>query len=75
MEFEKVRDIIVEQLGVDASAVKPDTAFIDDLGADSLDVVELIMALEEAFDMEIPDTEAEKIITVNDALDYIKNNQ
>ena len=65
MEFEKVRDIIVEQLGVDASAVKPDTAFIDDLGADSLDVVELIMALEEA----------EKIITVNDAVDYIKNNQ
>ena len=75
MEFEKVRDIIVEQLGVDASAVKPDTAFIDDLGADSLDVVELIMALEEAFDMEIPDTVAEKIITVNDAVDYIKNNQ
>ena len=75
MEFEKVRDIIVEQMGVDASAVKPDTAFIDDLGADSLDVVELIMALEEAFDMEIPDTEAEKIITVNDAVDYIKNNQ
>ena len=75
MEFEKVRDIIVEQLGVDASAVKPDTAFIDDLGADSLDVVEQIMALEEAFDMEIPDTEAEKIITVNDAVDYIKNNQ
>lgn len=75
MEFEKVRDIIVEQLGVDASAVKPDTPFIDDLGADSLDVVELIMALEEAFDMEIPDTEAEKIITVNDAVDYIKNNQ
>lgn len=75
MEFEKVRDIIVEQLGVDAAAVKPDTAFIDDLGADSLDVVELIMALEEAFDMEIPDTEAEKIITVNDAVDYIKNNQ
>ena len=69
MEFEKVRDIIVEQLGVDAAAVKPDTAFIDDLGADSLDVVELIMALEEAFDMEIPDTEAEKIITVNDAVD------
>lgn len=75
MEFEKVRDIIVEQLGVDASAVKPDTAFVDDLGADSLDVVELIMALEEAFDMEIPDTEAEKIVTVNDAVDYIKKNQ
>lgn len=75
MEFEKVRDVIVEQLGVDASAVKPDAAFIDDLGADSLDVVELIMALEEAFDMEIPDTEAENIVTVNDAVNYIKNNQ
>lgn len=75
MEFEKVRDIIVEQLGVDAGAVKPDTAFIDDLGADSLDVVELIMALEEAFDMEIPDTEAETIVTVKDAVDYIKHNR
>ena len=75
MEFEKVRDIIVEQLGVDASSLKPYTAVVDDLGAYSLDVVELIMALEEAFDMEIPDTEAEKIITVNDAVDYIKNNQ
>lgn len=75
MEFEKVRDIIVEQLGIDASAVKPETAFIDDLGADSLDVVELIMAMEEAFDMEIPDMEAEKIVTVGDVVDYIKNNQ
>lgn len=75
MEFEKIREVIVEQLGVDESAVSLDTAFIDDLGADSLDVVELIMALEEAFDIEIPDTEAEKIVTVRDAVDYIKNNQ
>lgn len=75
MEFEKVREIIVEQLGIEESAVQLSTSFIDDLGADSLDVVELIMALEEAFDMEIPDTEAEKIITVGDAVDYIKNNQ
>lgn len=75
MEFEKIREVIVEQFGIDESAVTPDTAFIDDLGADSLDVVELIMALEEAFDMEIPDEEAEKIVTVKDAVDYIKNNQ
>ncbi len=75
MEFEKIRDIIVEQFGVDESAVKTNTAFVDDLGADSLDVVELIMAMEEAFDMEIPDTEAEGIVTVGDAVDYIKNNQ
>jgi len=75
MEFEKIRDIIVEQFGVDESTVKVDTAFVDDLGADSLDVVELIMAMEEAFDMEIPDTEAEHIVTVGDAVEYIKNNQ
>lgn len=75
MEFEKIREVIVEQFGIDESAVTPNTAFIDDLGADSLDVVELIMALEEAFDMEIPDEEAEKIVTVKDAVDYIKNNQ
>ena len=74
MEFEKIREVIVEQFGIDESAVTLDTAFIDDLGADSLDVVELIMALEEAFDMEIPDEEAEKIVTVKDAVDYIKNN-
>lgn len=75
MEFEKIQAIIVEQLGVDESAVTMDTSFIDDLGADSLDVVELIMALEEAFDMEISDTDAENIVTVKDAVDYIKNNQ
>ena len=75
MEFEKIQEIIVDQLGVDESAVTMNTSFIDDLGADSLDIVELIMALEEAFDMEIPDGEAEKIVTVKDAVDYIKNNQ
>ena len=75
MEFEKIQEIIVDQLGVDEKAVTMNTSFIDDLGADSLDVVELIMALEEAFDMEIPDTEAEKIVTVKDAVDYIKHNQ
>lgn len=72
MIFEKVRDIIVEQLGVDAEEVTMDSSFIDDLGADSLDIVELIMALEEEFDMEIPDEEAEKISTVGDVVEYIK---
>ena len=75
MEFEKIQEIIVDQLGVDESAVTMETSFKDDLGADSLDLVELIMALEEAFDMEFPDDEAEKIVTVKDAVDYIKNNQ
>jgi acyl carrier protein len=64
----KVKDIIVEQLGVDAAQVKPESSFVNDLGADSLDTVELVMALEEAFDMEIPDEEAEKIQTVNQAV-------
>ncbi|MDN5276910.1 MAG: acyl carrier protein [Clostridiales bacterium] len=72
MIFEKVRDIIVEQLGVDAEEVTLDSKFIDDLGADSLDIVELIMALEEEFDMEIPDEDAEKISTVGDVVEYIK---
>ena len=72
--FEKVKEIIVEQLGVAEDAVTEQAAFIDDLGADSLDIVELIMALEEEFDIEIPDTEAEKIVTVGDAVDYIKEN-
>ena len=72
--FEKVKEIIVEQLGVAEDAVTEQAAFIDDLGADSLDIVELIMALEEEFDLEIPDTEAEKIVTVGDAVDYIKEN-
>ncbi len=72
---QKVKDIIVEQLGVDAAAVKPEANFVNDLGADSLDTVELVMALEEAFDMEIPDEEAEKIQTVGQAADYIKKNK
>ena len=72
--FEKVKEIIVEQLGVAENAVNMEASFIDDLGADSLDIVELIMALEEEFDLEIPDTEAEKIVTVGDAVDYIKEN-
>jgi len=73
--FEKVRDIIVEQLGVDESEVTLEASFIDDLGADSLDIVELIMALEEEFDLEIPDKEAEKITTVGEAVEYIKAHQ
>ena len=68
----KVKDIIVEQLGVDAAQVKPEASFVNDLGADSLDTVELVMALEEAFDMEIPDEEAEKIQSVGQAVEYIK---
>ncbi|NLU53158.1 MAG: acyl carrier protein [Clostridiaceae bacterium] len=75
MVFEKVKEIIVEQLGVDESDVKMESSFIDDLGADSLDIVELIMALEEEFDLEIPDKEAEKITTVGDAVEYIKAHQ
>jgi len=74
MIFEKVRDIIVEQLGVEEDDVTMESSFIDDLGADSLDIVELIMALEEEFDLEIPDNEAEKIATVGDVVEYIKNN-
>ena len=72
--FEKVKGIIVEQLGVADTAVTLEASFIDDLGADSLDIVELIMALEEEFDMEIPDEDAEKIVTVSDVVDYIKDN-
>lgn len=74
MEFEKIRDIVAEQFGVNADAVKPETDFVDDLGADSLDVVELIMAMEETFDIEVPDLQAGQIVTVQDAVDYIKNN-
>jgi acyl carrier protein len=69
---EKVKSIIVEQLGVDEEEVTPDASFVDDLGADSLDTVELVMALEEEFETEIPDEEAEKITTVQQAVDYIK---
>lgn len=73
--FEKVKGIIVEQLGVSDTAVTMEASFIDDLGADSLDIVELIMALEEEFDMEIPEEEAEKITSVGDVVNYIENNQ
>ena len=71
--FEKVKGIIVEQLGVTEATVTMEASFIDDLGADSLDIVELIMALEEEFDTEIPDADAEKIVTVGDVVDYIKD--
>ena len=70
--FEKVKETIIEQLGVVDTAVTTEASFIDDLGADSLDIVELIMALEEEFDMEIPDADAEKIVTVGDVVEYIK---
>ena len=72
--FEKVKAIIVEQLQVAEGTVTQEASFIDDLGADSLDLVELIMALEEEFDIEIPDTDAEKVVTVGDVVDYIKEN-
>lgn len=73
MEFEKVKDVIVDQLGVDADEVTMEASFVEDLGADSLDVVELIMGLESEFDIEIPDEDAEKIGTVGDAVEYIKS--
>jgi acyl carrier protein len=69
---ERVKEIIVEQLGVSPEQVKPEGRFIDDLGADSLDTVELIMALEEEFNVEIPDEDAEKMVTVGDAMNYLK---
>ena len=72
MSFDKVKETIVEQLGVEADDVNMESSFIDDLGADSLDIVELIMALEEEFNLEIPDEEAEKIATVGDVVNYIK---
>ena len=72
--FEKVKAIIVEQLGVGEAAVTMEASFIDDLGADSLDIVELVMALEEEFDIEIPDTDAEKVVAVSDVVEYIKEN-
>ena len=68
----KVKEIIVEQLGVDEEQVAPEASFIDDLGADSLDTVELVMAFEEKFDIEIPDEDAEKMRTVGDAINYLK---
>lgn len=69
---QKVKDIIVQQLGVDAEKVKPEASFVEDLGADSLDTVELVMAFEEEFGVEIPDEDAEKIRTVGDAIAYLK---
>ena len=71
--FEKVKGIIVDQLGVNEENVTMEATFVDDLAADSLDIVELIMALEEEFDTEIPDADAEKIVTVGDVVDYIKD--
>lgn len=69
---ERVKQIIVDQLGVDANEVTPQAKFIEDLGADSLDTVELVMAFEEEFDIEIPDEDAEKMMTVGQAIDYLK---
>jgi acyl carrier protein len=71
---ERVKEIICEQLGVEEDEVTPQAKFIEDLGADSLDTVELVMAFEEEFDLEIPDEDAEKIVTVGDAVQYIKDN-
>ena len=71
---ERVKEIVVEQLGVEENDVAPAAKFIEDLGADSLDTVELVMAFEEEFDIEIPDEDAEKITTVGDAIQYIKEN-
>lgn len=73
--FDKVKSIIVEQLGVDESEVTMEASFIEDLGADSLDIVELVMALEEEFDLVIPDEDAEKIRTVGEAVKYIQEHQ
>ncbi|WP_138206690.1 acyl carrier protein [Haloimpatiens lingqiaonensis] len=72
MVFERVKKIIADQLSLDEEEVRIDSSFIDDLGADSLDIVELIMALEEEFDIEIPDESAEKVSTVGDVVEYIK---
>ena len=72
--FEKIKNIIVEQLQVAETSVTEEASFIDDLGADSLDLVELIMALEEEFGIEIPDADAEKVVTVGDVVNYIKEN-
>lgn len=72
---QKVRDIIINELGVEAEKVTPEASFVEDLGADSLDTVELVMAFEEEFGIEIPDEDAEKLQTVGDAINYIKQNQ
>ncbi len=75
MTDEKVKEIIAKQLGVNAAEVTPEASFVEDLGADSLDTVELVMAFEETFNVEIPDEDAEKITKVKDAIEYIKNKQ
>ena len=72
--FEKLKDIIVEQLGVNEEQVKLESTFVDDLGADSLDIVEFVMAIEECFDIQIADEDAEKITAVKDVVEYVKNN-
>ena len=74
MIFEKLKKLIVEQVGADEDEITLESSFVDDLGCDSLDVVELLMAIEEGFDIEIPDSEAEKINTVGEAIEYIKKN-
>jgi acyl carrier protein len=73
--LEKLKEIIVNQLNVDEDLIKEEASFIDDLSADSLDIVELIMSLEESFDISVPDTEVEKLVTVGDLVKYIKNNK
>ena len=70
---EKLKDIVVDRLNVEESQIKPEASFVEDLGADSLDIVELIMGIEEEFDIEIPDEDAEKLTTVGEALNYVKN--
>lgn len=75
MTEEKVKEIIAKQLGVNPAEVTPEASFVEDLGADSLDTVELVMAFEETFNIEIPDEDAEKIMKVKDAVEYIKNKQ
>ncbi len=72
---DEVKEIIVEQLGVDEEEVKPEAKFIEDLGADSLDTVELVMAMEEKFGIDIPDSDAEKILSVKDAVDYVESHK
>ena len=72
--FEKVKTVIVEQLGIDEANVRMESSFLDDLGADSLDIVEFIMAVEEEFGLEIPDEDVEKIVTVKDVVEYISEN-